>query len=253
VSLDDVPMIFILVGLIFYVVLAGPDFGAAIWQVSAPRDERGERLRDLAHDAMGPVWEANHVWLIFVLTVMWTSYPVAFGSIASTLCVALFLAGLGIVVRGAAYALRAGTHTLREQVRIDDASAISSVLTPFALGAAVGSGWSLARPRTSLLAAPTPGKLTREPSPMRERVSQNHSLARRPGFPWSQQHVRRRLRPQPALDGLLRQGRAANHAAATMGPLPHHHLGLCEAADRRPGAVELGARGRQRPREDARQ
>jgi cytochrome d ubiquinol oxidase subunit II len=131
-------MIFILVGLIFYVVLAGPDFGAAIWQVTAPRDERGERLRDLAHDAMAPVWEANHVWLIFVLTVMWTSYPVAFGSIASTLCVALFLAGLGIVVRGAAYALRAGTRSLREQVRIDDASAISSVLTPFCLGAAVG-------------------------------------------------------------------------------------------------------------------
>jgi cytochrome d ubiquinol oxidase subunit II len=87
---------------------------------------------------MAPVWEANHVWLIFVLTVMWTSYPEAFGSIASTLCVALFIAGLGIVVRGAAYALRAGTRTLREQVRIDDASAISSVLTPFALGAAVG-------------------------------------------------------------------------------------------------------------------
>jgi cytochrome d ubiquinol oxidase subunit II len=137
-SLADVPMLFILGGVVFYVVLAGPDFGAAFWQLTAPRDERGERLRDLAHDAMAPVWEANHVWLIFVLTVMWTSYPVAFGSIASTLCVALFLAGLGIVVRGAAYAARAGTRTLREQVRIDTASAISSLLTPFALGAAIG-------------------------------------------------------------------------------------------------------------------
>ena len=137
-DLRDVPMLFVLGGLIFYVVLAGPDFGAGIWQLFAGRGERGERLRDLSHDAMAPVWEANHVWLIFVLTVMWTSYPVAFGSIASTLSVALLLAGLGIIGRGAAYALRSGTRTPAEQRRIDTASAISSLLTPFALGAAVG-------------------------------------------------------------------------------------------------------------------
>jgi cytochrome d ubiquinol oxidase subunit II len=137
-DLRDVPMLFVLGGLVFYVALAGTDFGAGIWQLAAGRGERGARLRDLAHDAMAPVWEANHVWLIFVLTVMWTAYPVAFGSIASTLSAALFLAGLGIVVRGAAYALRTGTRTLAEQRRIDTASAISSILTPFALGAAVG-------------------------------------------------------------------------------------------------------------------
>jgi cytochrome d ubiquinol oxidase subunit II len=84
------------------------------------------------------VWEANHVWLIFVLTVTWTAYPAAFGSLASTLCVALFVAGLGIIVRGAAYALRSGTTDRREIGRIDAASAVSSVLTPFALGAAIG-------------------------------------------------------------------------------------------------------------------
>ncbi|HEY6758406.1 MAG TPA: cytochrome d ubiquinol oxidase subunit II [Baekduia sp.] len=137
-TLADVPMLFILAGLIAYVTLAGPDFGAAVWQVTAGRGKESERLRDLAHDAMAPVWEANHVWLIFVLTVMWTSYPTAFGSIASTLCVALFIAGLGIVVRGAAYALRSGAGDLHEQVRIDAASAVSSILTPFALGAAIG-------------------------------------------------------------------------------------------------------------------
>jgi cytochrome d ubiquinol oxidase subunit II len=137
-TLADVPLIFILGGLIAYVSLAGPDFGAAIWQLTAGRDEDGERLRDLAHDAMAPVWEANHVWLIFVLTVMWTSYPEAFGSIASTLCVALFIAGLGIVVRGAAYALRSGSRSLHEQARIDALSGVSSVLTPFALGACIG-------------------------------------------------------------------------------------------------------------------
>jgi cytochrome d ubiquinol oxidase subunit II len=137
-SLADVPLLFVLAGLIFYIVLAGPDFGAATWQLTARQDDEGDRLRDLGHEAMAPVWEANHVWLIFVLTVLWTTYPTAFGSIASTLCVPLFLAGLGIVVRGAAYALRAGTTGMGEARRIDTASALSSVLTPFALGAALG-------------------------------------------------------------------------------------------------------------------
>jgi cytochrome d ubiquinol oxidase subunit II len=137
-SLQELPMVFVLLGLVFYVVLGGADFGAAIWQVVTGPGERGQRIREHAHEAVGPVWEANHVWLIFVLTVTWTAYPVAFGSLASTLCVALFVAGLGIIVRGAAYALRSGTADPREIGRIDAASAVSSVLTPFALGAAIG-------------------------------------------------------------------------------------------------------------------
>ena len=131
-------MVFVLLGLVFYVVLGGADFGAAIWQFAVGRGERGEQIREHAHEAMAPVWEANHVWLIFVLTVTWTAYPAAFGSLASTLCVALFVAGLGIIVRGAAYALRSGTSDPREIGRIDAASAVSSILTPFALGAAIG-------------------------------------------------------------------------------------------------------------------
>jgi cytochrome bd ubiquinol oxidase subunit II len=137
-ALHDVPLLFALAGLVLYVVLGGADFGAGIWQLVAGRGEMGARERDLSHDAMGPVWEANHVWLIFVLTVFWTAYPVAFGSIASTLCVALFIAGIGIIARGAAYALRSGTTSMREQRVIDTMSAVSSILTPFALGAAVG-------------------------------------------------------------------------------------------------------------------
>ena len=122
-TLAVVPLLFVLAGLVFYVVLAGADFGAALWQITAPRTDEGRRLRTLAHDAMGPVWEANHVWLIFVLTVTWTAYPAAFGSLASTLSVALFVAGLGIIMRGAAYALRSGTTDPREIGRIDAASA----------------------------------------------------------------------------------------------------------------------------------
>jgi cytochrome bd ubiquinol oxidase subunit II len=139
VSLEIVPLLFVLAGLVLYVVLAGADFGAALWQISAPRTDEGRRLRSLAHDVMGPVWEANHVWLIFVLTVTWTAYPAAFGSLASTLGIALSVAAFGIIVRGAAYATSSGTADPRELWRIDALSAISSVLAPFALGACIGA------------------------------------------------------------------------------------------------------------------
>jgi cytochrome bd ubiquinol oxidase subunit II len=137
--LYEVPLVFVLVGLALYAVLAGADFGAGFWQLLAGPGERGAPIRDHAHEAMAPVWEANHVWLIFVLTVTWTAYPSAFGAIASTLSVPLFVAGLGIVMRGAAYALRAGTSSVREQDRVDLVFALSSVLTPFALGAVIGA------------------------------------------------------------------------------------------------------------------
>jgi cytochrome d ubiquinol oxidase subunit II len=133
--LYELPLIFVLIGLALYTVLGGADFGAGVWQLLA----RGsERVRDQAHNAMAPVWEANHVWILFVITVSWTAYPEAFASIASTLAVALFIAGLGIILRGAAYALRSGAETAREFRRIDLPFAVASVITPFALGAAVG-------------------------------------------------------------------------------------------------------------------
>jgi cytochrome d ubiquinol oxidase subunit II len=137
-TLATVPLVFVLAGLALYIILAGADFGAALWQVSAPPTPEGRRLRDFAHHVMAPVWEANHVWLIFVLTVTWTAYPAAFGSIASTLSVPLLLAALGIVVRGAAYAVSAGTSGVRGTRDVDRVSAIASVLTPFALGACLG-------------------------------------------------------------------------------------------------------------------
>ena len=137
-TFTTVPLVFVLVGLTCYIVLAGADFGAAIWQITAPQTREGRRIRDFAHNVMAPVWEANHVWLIFVLTVMWTAYPAAFGSIASTLSVALILAALGIVIRGAAYAVSAGTSGPRQVRDLDVVSAVSSIVTPFALGACLG-------------------------------------------------------------------------------------------------------------------
>jgi cytochrome bd ubiquinol oxidase subunit II len=137
--LQALPMVFVLTGLALYAVLGGADFGAGFWQLAAPRDADGERVREHAHRAMGPVWEANHVWLVFVLTFLWTAYPVAFGSIASTLAIPLSLALLGIIFRGATYALRAGAGTPREAARIDTIFSLSSIVVPFALGTVIGA------------------------------------------------------------------------------------------------------------------
>ena len=136
--LNALPLVFVLIGLVLYTVLAGADFGAGMWQLMSGGGERGARIRDHCHHSMGPVWEANHVWLIFVLTVTWTAYPVFFGSVASTLAVALFIAALGIILRGASYALRAGAAGTRELRTIDGMFAVASLVTPFALGAAAG-------------------------------------------------------------------------------------------------------------------
>ena len=134
----DLPLIFVLAGLVLYTVLAGADFGAGLWQLTAGSGPGAERLRDHAHRAIAPVWEANHVWLIFAITVMWTAYPVAFGSIASTLTLPLFIAAVGIIMRGVAYAMDAGATDPAERRTIDSVFALSSVLTPFALGTVVG-------------------------------------------------------------------------------------------------------------------
>jgi cytochrome bd ubiquinol oxidase subunit II len=136
--LSALPLGFVLAGVVLYAVLAGADLGAGFWQLFAGRGRHGEEIREHAHHSMAPVWEANHVWLIFVLTVFWTAYPTAFGSIASTLAIPLFLAGIGIVFRGAAYALRVGASSPRELGVIDTIFSVSSILTPFALGAMVG-------------------------------------------------------------------------------------------------------------------
>jgi cytochrome d ubiquinol oxidase subunit II len=137
--LYSLPLFFALQGVALYAVLAGADFGAGIWQLLAGRGERGRRIREHAHRSMAPVWEANHVWLIFVLVVVWTGYPVAFASMASTLAVALTAAGLGIVLRGVAYALRSATAGALELRVVDTLTAVGSVMAPFALAAAAGA------------------------------------------------------------------------------------------------------------------
>ena len=128
----------IVLGFTAYAVLGGADFGAGFWDLTAGGARRGGRVRGMVQRSMSPVWEANHVWLIFILVIAWTAFPVAFGSLFSTLSVPLFLAALGIISRGAAFALRGQAATIREARVLGATFAVSSVLTPFFLGAAVG-------------------------------------------------------------------------------------------------------------------
>src|SRR6478672_9084236 len=153
--LYDLPLVLALIGLAFYTVLAGADFGAGFWQLIAGKGRQADEIRDHAYHAMAPVWEANHVGLIFVLTVVWTAYPIAFGSIASTLSIPLFIAGIGIVLRGGAYALRAGTATAREKRGVD-----SIFATPAAASSLAGS----TQPRSRSACSPSRARCTSRPS-----------------------------------------------------------------------------------------
>jgi cytochrome d ubiquinol oxidase subunit II len=128
----------VILGVTAYGVMGSADFGAGFWDLTAGGAERGGRIRGMVQRSMSPVWEANHVWLIFVLVILWTAFPVAFGSIFSTLSIPLFLAALGIIFRGAAFALRGHAATMREARGLGALFALSSVLIPFFLGAAVG-------------------------------------------------------------------------------------------------------------------
>lgn len=123
---------------IIYAIFGGADYGAGFWDLSAGGTRRGERPRGLIDHAMAPVWEANNVWLIFAAIVCWTAFSEAFGSIMRTLYVPIILAGLGIVVRGAGFAFRKVAQRAGRKRVLTAAFGISSIITPFMLGAALG-------------------------------------------------------------------------------------------------------------------
>jgi cytochrome bd ubiquinol oxidase subunit II len=137
--LADLAAAVLILALTAYAVLGGADFGAGFWDLTAGGAERGARLRGLVKQSMGPVWEANHVWLIVVLVVMWTCFPRAFGPLMETLYVPLFLAAVGIIFRGAAFALRGEAATISEARLLGATFALSSLLVPFFLGCAIGA------------------------------------------------------------------------------------------------------------------
>ncbi|SDG73439.1 cytochrome d ubiquinol oxidase subunit II [Sinosporangium album] len=127
------------VGLTAYVLFGGADFGGGVWDLLAGRAEGGRPRRDLIEHSIGPVWEANHVWLIFVIVLMWTGIPPVFAALSSTLYIPLTLAALGIIARGAAFAFRKVSTELPQRRLFGAAFAFSSVATPFFLGTVAGA------------------------------------------------------------------------------------------------------------------
>ena len=126
-------------GVTAYALFGGADFGGGFWDLIAGGAERGERPRALIQRSLTPVWEANHVWLIFILVVLWTSFPKAFAAIMTTLYIPLALAAVGIVLRGAGFAFRKELESLTARRAAGASFALSSVLTPFFMGAVAGA------------------------------------------------------------------------------------------------------------------
>ncbi|MEA2566469.1 MAG: cytochrome bd ubiquinol oxidase subunit [Actinomycetota bacterium] len=126
-------------GVVLYAIFGGADFGAGFWDLTAGGAERGRRPRGLIDLSIGPVWEANHMWLIFCLVVAWTAFPAAFAAVMRTLYVPLGLAALGIVLRGSGFAFRKVSVRTQAQRANGAVFAISSVVTPFFLGTVAGA------------------------------------------------------------------------------------------------------------------
>ena len=126
------------VGVLAYAVLGGADYGAGFWDLTAGGAERGRLPRRLVDQALAAVWEANHVWLIFCLVMLWTAFSPAFAAIMTTLYIPLGLVALGIVVRGSGFAFRKVLVRTEQQRVAGAAFATSSVLVPFFLGTVVG-------------------------------------------------------------------------------------------------------------------
>jgi cytochrome d ubiquinol oxidase subunit II len=121
-----------------YAIFGGADFGAGFWDLVAGGSARGERPREVIDHSIGPVWEANHVWLIFVFVVLWTGFSEAYASITLTLFVPLTLAAFGIVLRGSSFAFRKTVFRTRYRRNFGAVFALSSILVPYCMGAVAG-------------------------------------------------------------------------------------------------------------------
>lgn len=129
--------------LVAYVITGGADFGAGVWDLLARGPTRARQRAAIAH-AIAPIWEANHIWLILVVVLAFSGFPIAFAIVATALHIPIVLVLVGIVLRGAAFTFRAyGLQTSDLRDRWGAVFAWSSVLTPVCLGlvvAAMASG-----------------------------------------------------------------------------------------------------------------
>jgi cytochrome bd ubiquinol oxidase subunit II len=129
----------LLAGVTLYAVLGGADFGGGLWDLLAGGDRRGAVPRTLIDESITPVWEANHVWLVFDLVIFWTAFPQAFAAVMTALALPLWLAVAGIVLRGSGFAFRKEITTLPWQRVTGAVFAFSSLMTPFFMGTVIGA------------------------------------------------------------------------------------------------------------------
>jgi cytochrome d ubiquinol oxidase subunit II len=141
-SLLTLPMLVaaaILVSLNVYVLLGGADFGGGVWDLLASGPRRDQQ-RELVSHAIAPIWEANHVWLILVIVLLFTGFPAAFARLSIQLHIPLTLMLVGIVLRGSAFTFRSyddrGDAVQRRWGRV---FAIASTATPVLLGTTIGT------------------------------------------------------------------------------------------------------------------
>lgn len=137
----------ILTALLFYAVLGGADYGGGVWDLLASGNS-AKAQRKIISEAMGPVWEANHVWLILVVVALFTAFPAAFARLSMVFHIPLTVALFGIVLRGCAFTFRhyhghGDGHTADEmEWRWGRVFAVASLITPLVLGVVVGGIYS---------------------------------------------------------------------------------------------------------------
>ena len=132
-------LVFLWFGITAYAVLAGADFGAGVWDLLGSGAARGPAMRRRLAASIGPVWEANHVWLIFAMVVLWTAFPPVFAAIMSSLFIPLSLVAFGIIVRGSSFALRQASPELMLKRAFTPGFGLASLVTPFFLGTVAGA------------------------------------------------------------------------------------------------------------------
>jgi cytochrome d ubiquinol oxidase subunit II len=128
-----------LFGVTFYTLFGGADFGGGFWDLFAGNAQKGKKQRQLIERSIGPVWETNHVWLIFVLVIMWTCFSKLFGSVTSTLWIPFTLAAFGIIARGAGFAFRKVVKKVWQKRIFGATFAAASIITPFFFGTIAGA------------------------------------------------------------------------------------------------------------------
>ncbi len=127
-----------LVAVALYAIFGGADFGGGVWDVLATGPRRKEQQDVIGH-AIGPVWETNHVWLIFLIVITFTCFPPAFAELSTGLYAPLTFVLVGIILRGAAYAFRSQAYEAALTSQLwGHVFGIASVMAPFFFGTAVG-------------------------------------------------------------------------------------------------------------------